>query len=71
MPFKQSCARCDLFLRIMPCFLLRFYSPAFLVHMYVTHWVLNSGYGIKFFIDYDGNHSDDNDDDNNESHNYG
>ena len=55
----------------MSCFLLRFCSPAFLVHMYVTHWVLNSGYGIKFFIDYDGNHSDDNDDDNNESHNYG
>ena len=38
---------------------------------HVTHWVLNSGYGIKFFIDYDGNHRDDNDDDNNESHNYG
>ena len=28
-------------------------------------------YGIKFFINYDGNHGDVNDDDNDESHNDG
>ena len=36
--------------------------------MYVADWMLNSGYGMKCFIDYDGNHGDDNDDDNDESH---
>ena len=29
--------------------------------MYVADWMLNSGYGMKCFIDYDGNHGDDND----------
>ena len=33
--------------------------------------MLNSGYEKKFFIDFDGNHSDDNDDDNDESHDDG
>ena len=42
-----------------------------MVYMYVAHWMLNSRYGIKFFINYDGSHSDVNDDDNDESHNDG
>ena len=42
-----------------------------MVYMYVAYWMLNSGYGIKFFIDCDGNYSDDNDDDIDESHNDG
>ena len=44
---------------------------AHLLNMYVAYWMLNSGYGIKFFIDCDGNYSDDNDDDIDESHNDG
>ena len=42
-----------------------------MVYKYVAHWMLNSWYGIKLFIDYDGNHSDVNDDDNDGSHNDG
>ena len=42
-----------------------------MVYMYVAYWMLNSGYGIKFFIDCDSNYSDDNDDDIDESHNDG
>ena len=42
-----------------------------MVYMYVAHWMLNSWYGIKFFINYDGSHGDVNDDDNDESHNDG
>ena len=53
----------------MSCLPVRFYIPAFLV-VWCT-CMLKSGYGIKFFIDCDGNYSDDNDDDIDESHNDG
>ena len=42
-----------------------------MVYMYVVHWMLNSQYGIKFSIDYNSNHGDDNDNDIDESHNDG